>query len=154
VKTVYLLGSILIFLCLATAVVSAEEGIGISGAEDFTLLCTGGLILTESALLLAGMNIPEPSPWSNGKNITLAASDILLGGTLVWFSLSGTDYRENPLYYGVLLALGVTHLYREGEYFLARDSQPFAANLPLFLLNNVRLGLIGGSLGLSLSLKY
>lgn len=121
--------------------------------QNSMICAAGGLIAVESTMLLIGMNIPEMSSWTNMKNTSFALTDILMGGLLIYFSLSGKDYSSNPWYYSSVGLLLLTHMYREAEYFRS-ISEPFIHNSPLFILNNVRLGLLGGSLGISLYFKF
>jgi hypothetical protein len=118
-----------------------------------TLLSTSAIIVGESLLLSAGMNIPGPSEWSTFKNMGFAVSDIIIGGILIYLSLFEPKMENSTAYYLLTSALLVSHGFREYEY-LAGQNNAFCANTPLFVLNNVRLAGLGTSLGLSLSLMF
>ncbi len=119
--------------------------------DNITTFCTGGLVVVESAMLLFGMNYPAVSSWSTPKNLIFAISDVVLGGTLIYYSLSGRPFGNNWLYYTVMAALVLGHIYREIE-FVGKFDEPFLNNTPLFILNNVRIGLLAASAGLTISL--
>lgn len=124
--------------------------VGLHRLDDIATLCAGGLVLAESALLLLGMNIPTASPWSTPRNLLLASTDIALGGVLAYYALSGCTSQGDWLYYAAAGLLVLTHLYREAE-FIAGWKDPFAGSAALFVFNNVRLALVGLSIGLTLS---
>jgi hypothetical protein len=119
--------------------------------NNLSTLAAGSLIVIESGLLLYGMNFPNISEWTGIKNNGIAISDIILGGLLVYYSLSSRNYTKDVWYYLVISSLSLTHGYREYEY-LKGTTNSFTANIPLFILNNVRIGLIGASLGLNIKI--
>jgi hypothetical protein len=119
--------------------------------NNLATLAAGSLIVVESGLLLYGMNFPESSDWTGIKNNGLAISDIILGGTLIYYSFSQKTYSNDLLYYLVISSLLVTHGYRDLEY-LGKTNNPFIANTPLFILNNVRIGLLGTSLAMNIEI--
>lgn len=143
----------LFFLVLCGITAEENNSMNRSIIQNGLTLAAGGLIAVESSLLLIGMNLPEISSWTNARNTTMALSDILLGGLLIYFSLSGRDYDNNPWYYVSMGLLLVTHFYRDAECF-STINDPFIHNRPLFILNNVRLGLLGGSLGIAIHLRF
>jgi len=143
---------VLMFSLLFEIIAEEKKTMNSTIIQNGLTFTAGGLIAVESTLLLIGMNIPEISPWTNIKNTPLALSDILLGGLLIYFSLSGNEYHSNPWYYFSIGLLMATHLYRDAEFF-SSINEPFIHNKPLFILNNVRLGLLGGSLGLSIHFR-
>jgi hypothetical protein len=120
-----------------------------SAAATTATLCAGGLVAAESAVLLAGMNIPSISSWSTPKNLLLASSDDFLGSLLLYFSLSGKASRDTWLSWAASALLLITHVYREAE-FLTGVSEPFTKGVPLFVFNNLRIVLLGLSCALIL----
>ncbi len=122
-----------------------------AGMERVVTAAAGGLAGVESALLLIGMNLPQASTWSTPGNLLLASSDVILGGLLMYLAVSGSPPSWGWLYYAACSILLVTHLYREAEY-IEGWRVPFTRGVPLFVLNNVRLALLGTSLGLRLLL--
>ena len=118
--------------------------------DNIFTFSAGALVCVESAILLVGMNLPRPSSWSSPLNVAFAVSDIIIGGCLVYVSLSGTSYNVNLLFFIGIGILILTHGFRTVQYLIP-DSNPFTANLPLFIFNNVRLLLLGTSFGISLS---
>ena len=125
----------------------------LSKAQDITQICAGGLIVVESSLLLFGMNYPSASDWSTPKNIAFSISDILLGSSLIYYSLAKNDVPKGLVYitYGLLLA---THVYRDFELMPSLSTDRFCKNTPLYVFNNLRIGLLSSGLGLSISLGY
>ena len=111
----------------------------------------GGLAAGEALLLLIGMNVPQPSDWSTPSNIALAIGDVAVGGALVALVATRSDAPNTPLFYVLTSLLIVTHTYRSVEYFLD-VAQPFAANVPLFAVNNVKLVGAVGAISLSIAL--
>jgi hypothetical protein len=120
-----------------------------SDINNLSTLAAGSLIVVESGLLLYGMNFPKTSEWTGLKNNGIAISDIILGGSLIYYSLSNRNYSNDVWYYVIISSLLVSHGYREYEYIKGTPNS-FTANTPLFILNNVRIGLIGASLGLNI----
>ena len=112
----------------------------------------GAIAAGEALLLLIGMNVPQPTAWSTPSNIGLALSDVLVGGALVALVSIDRDAPSQPWFYVLSSLLVVTHTYREVEYFIGVD-QPFAANTPLFVLNNLKLALAAGGITLSIALQ-
>jgi hypothetical protein len=103
-------------------------------------LLTGLVIAGEAFALLVGMRFLSEghNPWISFKNDLFLVLDIVAGLGLVYVALahrgSGWPYA---LYSLVGLAL-LTHGYREWEY-LAGSSNAFCANVPLFIVNTVKL---------------
>jgi len=114
--------------------------------ETILVLCAGGLISGESALLLLSMTYPSTAPWSTTKNVTLALTDICLGPLLAGLALFGGSHALGWLFCGAAGVLLVTHSIREVEY-LAGSGKRFAMNVGLFVFNNVRICLLAASLG-------
>jgi hypothetical protein len=119
--------------------------------EKILEVCAGSLISGESALLLFGMTYPRVTPWSTIKNVTLAATDIALGILLACLAVLGRSHSPGWLFCAAVGVLLLTHSMREVEY-LAGLSNRFAANVGLFVFNNVRIGLLTAALGAFLGL--
>lgn len=114
--------------------------------EKILVVCAGGLISGESALLLFGMMYPSIAPWSTAKNVALALTDIGLGALLAFLALFGGSHALGWLFCGAVGVLLATHSFREVE-FLAGSGKRFAMNVGLFVFNNVRICLLAASLG-------
>ena len=125
---------------------------GSNKPERVFLFATGSLIMVESALLLAGMNLPAPGSWSHPVNLTLGTTDVLMGAGLIAYALYSGDPGQSPLYWTLIGLLTATHLYRDYQYAAVPD--PFCFNTPLLVLNNIRLGLLAASGGISLAYSY
>ena len=108
--------------------------------RNILTFCAGALVAGESLILLVGMNLPRPGAWSTPINVSLAASDVLLGGFLVFLVLSRAGYERMPLYFLAVGLLLATHAWRTWEYLSGRPA-PFAASPALFVANIVRLAL-------------
>jgi hypothetical protein len=148
------------FCCLISCnwVFAQEVSVGIFNQSDAQninrgiLLATASLIIGESLLLILGNSLPQISDWMAPKNLGLALSDIALGGILVYISLSEQELEANLFLFICSGIMIITHVYRDIEY-LGNQSNPFVFNVPLFILNNIRLVGLGTSLGISISLK-
>jgi hypothetical protein len=105
-----------------------------------TTLLTSTVVAGEALALLVGMHLLSEgdNSWISVKNDLFLALDIVAGLGLVYLALAhrGTAWPY-ALCFLVSLAL-LTHGYREWEY-LARASNPFCANAPLFVVNNLKL---------------
>ena len=119
----------------------------------FFIIGAGSIAIAESILLLIGMQVPAPSAWSNPKNILFAGSDIILGGLLVYCSFFLEDIESAPLFYIVAALLFISHGIRQFEY-TSGTVNPFCINVPLFILNNVKLFLSGSALGMSIMIVF
>jgi hypothetical protein len=84
--------------------------------QRLTLFSSGALIAGESLLLLIGMNLPEPSPWSTPLNLSLALSDVVLGSVLIGLAVFDLRPQESLWYYGVSTVLILTHIWRTVDY--------------------------------------
>ena len=112
-------------------------------------VCAGGLISGESALLLFGMAFPFVTTWLTIKNVALALVDIALGALLAFASILGADHSPGWFFYGAIGVLLISHSIREIEY-IAGSGGRFAANIGLFVFNNIRIALLAASLGAAL----
>jgi hypothetical protein len=105
-----------------------------------TTLLTGAVVAGEALALLVGMHLLSESDnaWLSAKNDFFLALDILAGLGLLYLALA----HRGPAWPYALYSLAglalLTHGYREWEY-LARAANPFCANLPLFVVNNLKL---------------
>ena len=111
---------------------------------------TGVVIAGEALALLVGVFFLSAgsNPWISVKNDTFLACDIAAGLGLVYLALArlGTGWPY-ALYFLLAIAL-LTHGYREWEYS-ARASNPFCANLSLFLVSKIRIAGLSASVILS-----
>jgi hypothetical protein len=103
------------------------------------LLLTSLIIAGEALGLLIGMHIlsERNNPWISFKNDMLLILDIVSGIALAALALRS----GNPGHFLFLSALGLTfltHGFRDWEY-LTHQPNPFCANLPLFVFNNLKL---------------
>jgi hypothetical protein len=108
-----------------------------------------GLVVAGEALaLLAGMRLLSEgdNPWVSVKNDLLLTLDIVTGLGLVYLALAHRGAAW-PYAFCVLAGLALlAHGYRGWEY-LARASNPFCANKPLFAVNHLKLaGLLASAL--------
>jgi len=116
---------------------------------------SGILISGESAILLLGMNLPQPSPWSTPVNLALAAADIALGAFLAVVALRLRPAGISLLpslrlaVAAALLVLLASHAWREWVYLARPDRSNFLANAALSLMNRARMALIVASLVLT-----
>ena len=107
--------------------------------SKLALLLTSLIIAGEALALLVGMHFlsERNNPWISFKNDLLLILDIASGVVLtVLVFRSG-----NPGIFLFLSALGMTfltHGFRDWEY-LTHQPNPFCANLPLFVFNNIKL---------------
>lgn len=113
---------------------------------------TGALVAGEALALLVGMYVlsPRPNAWLTGLNAFWIGFDLVCGVGLVRLALVGGGGWAGALMLA-LVVLGA-HVYRDWEYFAPAVSERFLANLPLFVMNNVKLlGLVAMS---SLILRF
>ena len=97
-----------------------------------------GLVITgEAAALLVGMHlfVRPISPWLIPKNNVLAAVDMITGTLIVVLAITG---KSPSLFYVAAGVALITHTFRDWEY-LASVKNPFVFNLPLFIVNNLKL---------------
>jgi hypothetical protein len=99
---------------------------------------TGLTMIGEALALLVGMHIlsADDNPWISVKNDLFLALDIVAGLGLLYLVLAR---RTVPYALYFLVGLGLlAHGYRVWEYW-ARARNPFYANAPLFVVNNLKL---------------
>jgi hypothetical protein len=97
----------------------------------------GLVIAGEAAALLTGMHlfVRPTSPWLTPKNNALAVLDVITGAIIVALAITG---KTPGLFYATAALTLLTHAFRDWEY-LASAGSPFAFNLPLFVVNNLKL---------------
>lgn len=102
-------------------------------------LVTGGLLAGEAIFLLIGMNFTEENNrWATPKNNWLALSDLLTGLGMIYQAQNNQElYDSQTLYFYSSLST-LTHTYRECEYFKDKENK-FCTNMPLFVMNNIKL---------------
>jgi hypothetical protein len=99
---------------------------------------TGALVALESTALLVGIFFVQgPNPWCSAENLTLVASDILVGAWLIRVATRRRLPRPSRLL-APSLVLAATHAYRDWAY-LVDAPNAFCANTALFVFNNLRL---------------
>ena len=117
-------------------------------AVKIAALLTGAAVAGEALALLVGMHFVShgDNAWISVKNDLFLALDIVAGSGLVYLALSHRGAAW-PYAFSILAGLALlTHGYREWEY-LARASNPFCANGPLFVVNNLKLaGLLASAI--------
>jgi hypothetical protein len=98
---------------------------------------TGLVIAGEAVALLAGMHlfVRPVSPWLTPKNNVLAVIDMITGIIIVALAITG---KSPVLFYAAVVLALITHGFRDWEY-LASAELPFIFNLPLFIVNNLKL---------------
>jgi hypothetical protein len=104
-------------------------------------LTTGALIGGEAFALLVGMYIlsPRPNVWITTTNTLWIALDIICGAGLLWLALINVSgYRDGMLFSAAFISLGA-HAFREWDYFASQTETRFLTNMPLFVVNNVKL---------------
>jgi hypothetical protein len=121
-----------------------EEG-GIMASLELVkclAVLSGILLIGEALVLLVGMVFlsPRPNPWVTFQNVSILILDLFFGAGLILFSLFYRTAARDPILLLITMITLVIHGFREWEYF-ARSNQAnrFLINLPLFVLNNVKL---------------
>ena len=106
---------------------------------------TGLVIFGEAAALLVGTHIlsKRDNPWTSLKNDIFLATDLIAGLVLIYFVFKSDNLFAPAVLWTVTIILLISHGYRDAEYFLDLENK-FCANIPLLVLNNVKLvGLLG-----------
>ena len=99
------------------------------------------MIFGEALALLVGMIFLSGSEnsWLSYKNNVVIALDLFAGAVLIHLAAQGNlDPIDVIVFWGSVHLTFAAHLYREWEY-LAKLANAFCANVPLFVLNNVKL---------------
>ena len=100
----------------------------------------GGLILGESVALLVGTTIIKSkiSGWLQRKNGFLLGLDVILA-VLIILAIPALQYFPR-IFFSLFLLIGIaSHSYRTLEYYSKKERYKFCANLPLFIVNNIKL---------------
>jgi hypothetical protein len=100
-----------------------------------------GLVISGEALALAvGMHVLSPSgnPWISLKNDLFLALDVLTGLGLVVLMVANKRVVASGILYALVFLSFIAHAYREWGY-LARAGNAVCANVPLFVVNNLKL---------------
>ena len=102
----------------------------------YTILL-GILLVGESAVLFIGMRIlgKNRSPWIAYKNSLLLILDIFSGTMLL---LSIPFRLPEIVFWIIFMVVVLSHAFREYEY-LSLQKEAFCSNLPLFMVNNVKI---------------
>ena len=109
--------------------------------EQVYSLLLGMVIVGEAILLFIGMYVlgKKDNEWKNRFNLNTLLIDLAFGLIIIFNAFEGM-----PLVIIAVLALIVTHLYREIEYFKKNKKSRFITNVPLFAVNTIKLiGLFG-----------
>ncbi|MBY9007494.1 MAG: hypothetical protein KGD63_12120 [Candidatus Lokiarchaeota archaeon] len=107
------------------------------------------IVIGEASALIIGMNISsqEGYNWLTLKNYVIIILDIVLG-IIIFFLILNNKGINNYLYIiFFLIIIVVTHLYRDFEFFYDINDK-FCFNMPLFLVNNLKLILSIGCISL------
>ncbi len=102
----------------------------------YTILL-GILLVGEAAALFVGTRILGKSsePWTSFKKFLFLFLDIFCGTMLL---VSETLKFPEIIFWIIFMVVVLSHAFREYEY-LAFQKQPFCSNLPLFMVNNVKI---------------
>jgi hypothetical protein len=110
----------------------------LTGITRWIMVVMGLVVAGEALALLVGMNLPRPSEWSTLKNNGLALVDVVTGVLLVVLLFCWKDVLSSLLLHVLLITVVASHGYREWEY-TANGPNRFCANVPLFVLNSIKL---------------
>jgi hypothetical protein len=101
---------------------------------------TGLIMVGEAVALLIGtlQSGGDTSGWLSLKNGLLLQVDIITGVALILIALLVKDYLGSPIFYAVMVAAVVTHVFRDWEYVNGGRNM-FLASRGLFVVNNVKL---------------
>jgi hypothetical protein len=102
----------------------------------YTILL-GLLLVGEAAALLIGTRVINENAnlWNSQKNFFLLYLDILCGTILLLTVL--LKFPE-VIFWTIFILVVLSHAFREYEY-LSLQEQPFCSNLPLFMVNNIKI---------------
>ena len=107
-------------------------------------LLTGLVIAGEAMALLIGLRIvgSGDDPWLCAKNDLLLALDLVTGLGLICAVFVKRGPMTPYVFFAAVAIALLSHLFREWEV-IARAANPFCANTPLFVVNNLKiLGLL------------
>ena len=102
-------------------------------------IITGLIIGGEAIALLIGMYFfsEKPNYWLNMKNLALLITDIISGIFLVFYFLKGVNDLKLVVYFFIGIIL-LSHGLRTYEYWVGTNNT-FCFNVPLFIVNNIKL---------------
>jgi len=153
------MGTKVILLCLLLLLVS-DNILGQNTNEynnmiKYTSLSTNSIVLGEALALCIGMHLLSKgdNTWISSKNDILLGLDIVSSVALLYLTLSDKQFYMRNLTYCIAGISLLTHAFRTIEYFGA-DKNQFCANVPLMVVNNVKLIGLGIIIGQGLLLKY
>ena len=109
-------------------------------AELYSLIL-GLIIVIEAIFVLIGMYATKEktNEWKTRFNTNTLLLDIAFGVIIIFNSME----KMNFIALAVII-LGITHLYREIEYFNKSKKSKLLKNYPLFVMNSIKLlGLLG-----------
>jgi hypothetical protein len=116
----------------------------------------GATISGEALALTMGVHLlgDASNPWITPSNNIMLIADMLTGAGLIYVGISADESYNSVLFWVFAGVALISHGFREWEY-LAVIENKFCGNLPLFIVNNVKLaGLIAISITLiSLSVR-
>ena len=101
-----------------------------------SILITGLVMLGEAKVLFAGLRLAKlaKNPWFTVRNRIMLCSDILFGFILLAFV-----FRTVSILLLIVVCFSfLAHGYREWEYLAQRENR-FCANIPQFIVNNLKL---------------
>lgn len=142
------------FQSRALAIADINESGASAGVLKTTTIITGTIIAGEATALLLGVHVfaGGDNPWISSKNDLLLILDLITGIGMVYLAASDSGFYDSPIFLVLSNVALLTHGYREWEY-LGGSPNSFCANLPLFIVNNLKLvGLVSVS-AQSISLK-
>lgn len=102
------------------------------------VILTGAVIAGEAMALLVGTYfLSADKAWAS-KNMALLILDIVTGLGLIYFGFARGSLLTSTLFFLFSGLALLTHGYREWQYFTHIETK-FCFNLPLFIVNNVKL---------------
>ncbi|MCG8699344.1 MAG: hypothetical protein MI922_14915 [Bacteroidales bacterium] len=132
------------FLLVIVASIFYSDSISAQQNErsmKITTIVTGGLIAGESLALLVGMNLLSsgPNPWNTNRNNIMLGLDIITGAGMIYLGLTSNNLHSSKLLYALTSVNIASHTFRSYEYFGPGGDSKFCFNLPLFIVNNLKL---------------
>ncbi len=119
-------------------------------------ILTGAFISGEALALTAGVHLfGDPANlWITPTNNIMLIADVITGAGLIYVGITA-DSNFNSVMFWIFTGVAIlTHGFREWEY-IADIENKFCGNLPLFIMNNIKLaGLTAISItSISLSMR-
>lgn len=105
-----------------------------------TAFLTGAIMAGEAVALYSGTHLIGNSnhPWINRKNDLFLGLDVLCGAGIIAMAFIPEQEMPQALRYSLVGAAVLSHGYRDWEYAVNQPNA-FCFNLPLFVVNNVKL---------------